>query len=184
MIIGLTGKSGAGKDEVAKRLVLKHGFSRLAFADPLKIAARHIFGLSDAQLWGAEKDKIDPYWGMTPGQLMQRLGTECLRNGFAPVPGIGEDVWIKALFRKVEPGRDYVITDVRFPNEADEIKRWGGKIYRVIRPGHVSARAPHVSENALLDYETAGRIWNARTLEALYETVDLVMTQARWSEAA
>ncbi len=175
MIIGLTGKSGSGKDEVAKRLVQKHGFLRLAFADSLKLAARHIFSLSDAQLWGAEKDLVDPYWGMTPGQIMQRLGTECLRDGFSSTPEVGEQVWIKSLFRKIEPAQDYVITDVRFPNEADEVKRWGGRVYRVIRPGHVSARAPHVSETALDGYEVDGEICNNGTLGDLAYTADSLL---------
>lgn len=170
MIIGLTGKSGSGKDAAASYLVRKHGFQRLAFADALKIAARAIFTLSDAQLWGAEKDIVDPYWGITPGQIMQRLGTECLRQGFA------DDVWIKALMRKVEPGQDYVITDVRFPNEAATVRAWGGKVYRIVRPGHVSARAPHMSEVALDGDKEVMELSNHGTLEELGQLMgDIVM---------
>lgn len=41
------------------------GFIRIAFADALKSAAKAIFTLTDSQLWGAEKDTVDPYWEMT-----------------------------------------------------------------------------------------------------------------------
>ncbi len=152
-IIGLTGKSGSGKDAAASHLVCRYGFVRLAFADALKAAAKCIFSLSDAQLWGSEKDVTDLYWGVTPGRILQLVGTECMRAGFA------DDVWIRALCRKLE-GRDYVVTDVRFPNEAEAIRHWGGKVYRIERPGHVSTRAAHISETALDHYPVDGIIVN------------------------
>jgi hypothetical protein len=147
MIIGFNGDAKAGKDTAASTLVHAYGFRRLAFADSLKIAARAIFGLTDAQLWGDKKDELEPFWGMTPRILMQRLGTECLRNGFS------EDVWIKSLFKPIadQPHEHYVITDVRFENEARTVLEWGGKVYRIIRPGN-DTRIGHASETALDDW--------------------------------
>jgi hypothetical protein len=177
MIIGFNGRSRSGKDTAAAVLVNRYGFRRLAFADRLKLAARHIFTLSDDQLWGAKKDDPDPFWGMTPGQILQRLGTECLRHGFA------DDIWIKALFREVEPGENYVITDVRFPNEASEIERWGGRVFRIERPGLVSLRPDHISERALDDWNFAGVLVNGGTVEELAEKVRaLVVPQETKSE--
>jgi hypothetical protein len=161
MIIGLSGHAGAGKDAAAKTLVQLYGFQRLAFADALKQAAKAIFTLSDAQVHGSEKEVFDPFWGMTPRAILQRLGTECLRQGFA------DDVWIKALFRQVEPHENYVITDVRFPNEADEVRRWGGYVVRIERPGAKGERMLHASETALEGYKFDAVIMNDGTLGEL-----------------
>ncbi len=172
MIVGFAGASGSGKDTAASVLVRAYGFRRLAFADNLKCAAKVIFGLTDAQLWGGDKDKVDPYWNMTPGQICQRLGTECLRNGFA------DDVWIRSMLRQVEPGEHYVITDLRFPNEAQALTEWGGKIYRIERPGHVSLRPNHISETALNDWPFAATIVNGGTPAELALEVDRIVVGA------
>ena len=47
--------------------------------------------------------------------------------------------------------RDWVITDVRFPDEAQAIKDWGGVLWRVDRPGLVGGDG-HASETAMDDY--------------------------------
>ena len=38
-ILGLVGRKQSGKDTFAQRLVEEHGYTRLAFADPLKAVA-------------------------------------------------------------------------------------------------------------------------------------------------
>lgn len=145
MIIGFSGYARAGKDTAAAVLVDLYGFRRLSFADPLKSSARTIFSLNDDQLFGEAKEVVDPYWGVTPRYIMQRLGTECLRDGF------DKDVWVKALFRKISdaPHDHFVIPDVRFPNEAAEIQRWGGRVVRIERPAALGAEMLHASEHAL-----------------------------------
>jgi hypothetical protein len=139
VIIGLGYRARAGKDTVADHLVRGHGFTRVAFADNLKTAARAIFHLTDEQLYGDRKELIDPRWGLTPRDILQRLGTEGVRNVF------GSHVWRKSLFLGLEPGRDYVVTDVRFPDEVQEVKDAGG-VGRPGRPprppGHLHDRAP------------------------------------------
>ncbi len=146
MIVGFSGHAGAGKDTAAAVLVHRYGFRRLAFADNLKTAAKHIFGFSDDQLWGAKKDVVDPYWGVAPRFCLEKTGTECLRNGYA------DDVWIKSLFRTIAdaPHENYVITDVRFPNEAQVVKDWGGRVIRIERDG--LAKRDHISDRALADW--------------------------------
>lgn len=144
MIIGFNGASGSGKDTAAQTLIYGYGFRRLAFADNLKLAVKASHGLTDAQLWGELKDVIDSYWGKTPAEICQDVGMKYRE--------LDEDFWIKSLFRMVEPHEHYVITDVRFPNEAKAIQGWAGKLYRTIRPGHVPARRQHVSETALDDW--------------------------------
>jgi hypothetical protein len=172
MIIALTGVSGSGKDEIAKHLCSVYKMERRAFADKLKRAAAIIFDLSWEQLWGEQKDVVDVRWGYTPAQLLQRLGSECVRDGFADVPFIGKDVWVKAATTGLNLYDNYVFTDTRYPNEAEALRRLDACIVRVIRPGYKSKRASHVSEHALDDYPVGRVIVNDGTLEELYTRAD------------
>ena len=179
MIIGFNGPARAGKDTAARTLIYRYGFRRLAFADALKQAAKIIFGLTDAQVYGDDlKEVADPFWGASPRDIMQRLGTECLRQGYA------DDVWIKALFRQVEPHENYVITDVRFPNEADEVKRWGGRVIRIERPGALGETMVHASETAMRGYDFDGVIVNDGTPEELARKVTSLVESESESEKA
>jgi hypothetical protein len=171
-VIGLGFKARAGKDEVANHLVRNHGFTRVAFADLLKEACGTIFGLSRDQLYGSLKETEDPFWGCSPRHILQTVGTECLRKGFS------DDVWVRALERKIQqnPGVDYVVSDVRFVNEAEMCLRLGGSLYRIERPGHselTATTAVHASETQLLNFDKwTGIVVNDGTLEDLYEKVD------------
>lgn len=150
MIIGLTGKSGAGKDTAAAYLVRHHGFGRIAFADKLKHAAREIFGFNHDQLHGDQREVVDPYWGVTPRSVLQLLGTECVRDGFAGT-AVGKDIWVRAALRDLMPGQNLVFTDVRFCNEAKRLTDIGGKIVRIVRPCLVPG-SPHQSESEMDSY--------------------------------
>lgn len=71
---------------------------------------------------------------LTPRLLLQLLGTEAGRNIIHP------NIWVNALFtdfkQLVSPGytNNWIITDVRFPNEAKAIKDRGGIMIRINRP--------------------------------------------------
>ncbi len=124
-LIGLTGKKGAGKDEVAK-ILGEMGYDRIAFADPLKSMARTIG-------WDGSKEELPPcpHCGMLRGrQLLQVLGTEAVRDH------IDQAAWLKVARRDLEHLDRAVVTDVRFQNEADMIRDLGGKIWRVVRSGY------------------------------------------------
>ena len=61
-IIGITGQAGSGKDSVADRLVVEHGYTKIALADPIKRFGKEIFGFTDKQLWGPSENRnlLDP----------------------------------------------------------------------------------------------------------------------------
>lgn len=179
MIIGLGYKARSGKDTAAAYMHEHYGFTVVAFADALKSACREIFGLSQAQLYGDQKEVEDTYWHDTPRNILQKVGTECLRRGYR------QDVWIRALGRKIlqSPSNNWVVTDVRFPNEADAVKSWGGKVVVVNRfpvskrwSWFRSARDRHASEVAMDKY----RGWdyaldNTSDLPAFYDKVKTMM---------
>lgn len=80
----------------------------------------------------------------TNRELLQRFGTEVGRN-------INPDIWIEALFTSLEDTGSYIITDLRFKNEAEAIKdRLNGKLIRINRESVVM---PHDSETGLDDYD-------------------------------
>lgn len=168
-IIGLGYQARSGKDSVGDYLVQFHGFKKTAFAESLKEACRVIFHLDDRHLYGKLKEVIHPFWQTTPRDILQRVGTEALRQGFDP------DVWVKSAQLRVERDSraNWVIVDVRFSNEADAIKSWGGKVFRIDRPvipeEENIATKTHASETSMIDYDRwDGVISNAGTLTDLY----------------
>ena len=76
---------------------------------------------------------------------MQILGTEFGRELVSP------NIWVRALEKRIDDGKNYVIDDVRFPNEAAMIHSHGGKVVRIYRPSQEEAAAKdkHVSESGL-----------------------------------
>lgn len=133
MIVGTVGFMGSGKGTVGDMLALQHGFKPMSFAGSLKDAASNIFGWERRLLEGDTdesrkfREQEDAWWTeklgfkMSPRIALQKMGTEGIRNVFHP------DIWILSLQQKLKSGVDYVITDVRFPNELDFITSLGGK---------------------------------------------------------
>ena len=67
-----------------------------------------------------------PEWGMTIGEMQQKVGTEAIRNN------IHNDAWVLSLFGTYKEEQDFwIITDVRFKNEAKIIKEKGGIVIRL-----------------------------------------------------
>lgn len=69
----------------------------------------------------------DNYVPMTVRQLLQKLGTDAIRNN------VHQDAWVNALMVEYRPSYKWCITDVRFPNEANAIKAKGGVMINVGR---------------------------------------------------
>lgn len=128
--IGITGKIGAGKDTLAQWLqdnCFDGSAAITSFAAPLKQACYAVFGWSEEIMNNrTTKEAVDPFWGFSPRQAAQLLGTEGMRHLF------GDDVWIKALQRRLDGDLaaigTIIIPDVRFENEARFIREQGGRI--------------------------------------------------------
>jgi len=171
MIIGLGFKARSGKDEVGDYLVRAYGFKKVSFAAALKRGCMEMFGLTEEQVYGDLKEVVDPYWGVTPRLILQKVGTECMRNTY------DQDIWVKSVEKRVTTeGGNWVITDCRFPNEAVAIKKWGGVVVRLDRPqaGASGGIASHPSEVAMESYDEWDHIINneGESLEELYIKVD------------
>jgi energy-coupling factor transporter ATP-binding protein EcfA2 len=161
-LIGLAGPKGCGKSTIAKSLHVvetltllpllrgtpvsdKHAVVRCRrFAGPLKAMLRTL-GLTDAQVDGDEKElPCALLGGETPRHAMQRLGDW----GRA----IDVDLWVNATMLHVDPylaeGAIVVLDDLRFENEALAIRKRGGLIIQLERPG-VAYTGEHASEAGL-----------------------------------
>lgn len=146
-IIGFSGRAGSGKNTAAEALIRDYGAYPAAFADELKRIARRVWGLSETQTDGHLKEVVDERWGLTPRQIMQRLGTEVGR-------AVHPDTWVRYLLDRrlardlFPPAMLAVITDVRFPNECEAIRNLGGIVIRIERPG-LAGDDSHASEKAI-----------------------------------
>ena len=141
MIIGICGLIGSGKDTVAGHLISNHNFEKRSFADKLKDAVSAMFDWDREMLEGKSKDsrewreQPDVFWSketdqsITPRLVLQKFGTECMRQGFF------DGIWVSLVKKKIldNPDTNWIIHDVRFPNEVKMLKEVGGSVWRVKR---------------------------------------------------
>lgn len=174
MLIGLTGKAGCGKDTIASMLHMQHGFSKVSYAAPLKIAISSMLGVSLADLEDRYfKEATIPSIGKSPRQMMQTLGTEWGRNL------VNKDLWLilanESIRRHRKEEKSVVVTDVRFENEAQDIRRQGGIILHIYR-NNTPAVNEHISEASVKKAPFDFYIYNNDTIEDLRNNVfQLVM---------
>jgi hypothetical protein len=160
MIIGLIGEIGVGKTEfcnfMSKYLdgnVMIHNFS-----DPLKQFAMSI-GFRYNEVYGtqAEKLAVNPQWGISGREFMQKFGTDLCRVQLgAVIPAMnlrGNSLWVETMRHKLAlaSGQSLVIAgDCRFADEVKLIHDLGGVVIKITRPGgNDTIAAAHVSETGI-----------------------------------
>lgn len=157
MIIGLSGKMGAGKDTVAD--ILQEFYphvERASFALKVKQIVALLTNTTVEENMTAEgKASLAPgYTDITLGRMQQLVG-----QGMRDV--VCDDIWVRSVLTAARAkGGLTVITDVRYPNEVDMILAQGGVVFRLVRdPGATAADTGrdtgHPSETALDDYPVA-----------------------------
>ena len=107
-LIALSGKSGSGKDTLAAEMVEHLGFTRIAFADRLKteVQSRCILPTRRRyQMYGQRARERNPLH------------------------------WIQPVMSDIlaEPDRRWVITDMRYVNEARQVLAYDGDIICIVR---------------------------------------------------
>tara|TARA_R110000822_G_scaffold133553_2_gene271006 strand:+ start:1253 stop:1792 length:540 start_codon:yes stop_codon:yes gene_type:complete len=170
-LIGLTGKARSGKDTTGDYLSKTYGHKAFAMAKPIKEACRVIFGWDDRHLHGDLKEVVDPIYGVTPREAMQKLGTEYGRDM------INTDIWAIRTRQEIKNNDLMVLTDLRYDNEAELILSMGGIVINVDRDSRdiISGVKGHKSEvniNANLITET---VKNNGSLVDLYKKIDGVV---------
>lgn len=187
MIIGLTGYARSGKDTVADRLVQCFEFRKRTIAKPLKDICKTLFDWSDEHVHGEWKEQIDSRLGASPREIMQFVGTELFRNKLGErFPKIGDDLWVRQLEKdRAFDQRSYsmVISDVRFPNEAQWIRNMGGYIVYVDNP-RVTKEISHESETAHKRVPVDYTLYNYADLEYLHQQIQLMISRLAELEAS
>lgn len=189
-VLGLNGPIGCGKDTAAEALE-PHGFTRMSFADPLRVAGAMTYGVplryfTDRQL----KESPLPGSKMTPRRVLQLMGTEVCRV-------IHESLWVKRMLLRsasamhdlagysrnhperisASGGVKVVIADVRFQNEADFVRSVGGRVVRIARPQLSEELAKtvngngHVSEAGVSQHPTDILLVNVGSKDYFQSTV-------------
>ncbi|MDP3848602.1 MAG: deoxynucleotide monophosphate kinase [Pseudomonas sp.] len=176
ILIGLHGLARTGKDTAANYLVAHYLLAVYAFASPLKTALQQMFNLTAEQLNGALKETPLPIIGKSPRELMQLLGTEWGRHS------VHNDLWLLLARQNMDnmlelqdgylPG--FVISDVRFENEATWIRAQGGTVLHLLRPD-AAAVNPHISEAGVAIHDNDLVIHNDADLQHLYTQLDHLM---------
>jgi len=171
------------------------------FAGKLKDIASHLTGIDVEEFEDQEfkKTLLGPEWGtvehnplnnipifedvhfnrlMSVRDFLQKLGTDALRTG------LHTNVWVNALmadYKLIEYGDDeqghypnWIITDVRFPNEAQAIKDKGGIIIRVDRTGGKPINN-HLSEIGLDGWKFDYKIANVSGIFELKESIENIL---------
>ena len=185
MIIGISGKAGSGKDTAAKMLEVLYANPDISyedfankryknfadiqivhFADSLKETAQVLFRIGEWETNTQEGKKTTINWiGKTVRELLQGIG-QGLRDAIDP------NLWVKILFANTEGWSNYIIADVRYPNEVYAIKKRNGVLIRIDRKG--AGAGNHSSETALDDYkEWDVHIENNGSIEDLFEAMKI-----------
>lgn len=131
MIIGLVGRSRAGKDTIADAFVAQ-GFTLQRLAQPVKDACAVLYGWTPDKLETADKEVMDSRWGISPRRAMVHM-THTMRMH------MGADFFTRRFFETIGTAPDVVIPDVRYAHDIVEIHRRGGITIRVTRddgPGY------------------------------------------------
>jgi hypothetical protein len=188
MIIGINGYAGSGKDTVGtilQQIDKDSHWEIKKWAGKLKQVAELLTGIPVEKFEDQEfkKTNLGKQWNdrinnpMSVRDFLQKLGTEGLRDG------LHTNTWVNALmadYKCVPADRapngwdcnNWIITDTRFPNEAQAIKDAGGIIIRVTRPG-IGPVNDHPSETGLNQWNFDYEIQNDGTLENLINSVKI-----------
>lgn len=196
MIIGICGLIGSGKGSVADILVENHNFKKLSFADKLKDGVSAVFGWDRDMLEGDTdrsriwREKADEFWTsetgdtVSPRLVLQLFGTDCMRQGFF------DGIWVSLVKQKIleSPDTNWVIPDVRFPNEIKMIQGVNGSVWQIRRgelptwfldkrDKSIEPTDVHASEWAWIDKDSAFEqiIQNDQSLDELQQIVEKII---------
>lgn len=123
------------------------------------------------------KNEYLPQYDMTRRDILIKIAEE-------EKTAKGQDIWIDTLFEQVQQTiSTLIITDVRFSNEADAIRKRGGILINVTRPGIPLSTRP--SETALDNYTHWNyHILNNGSLEDLKEKSEVCVAQIHKNESS
>jgi hypothetical protein len=183
-IIGFGYRKGSGKSSAAHFLANNYDFKRQSFAEPLRQLAVSINplvvqGIAAVNLLNRNRleDVVDSY-GWDSAKNTHPEVRRTLQAVGAGVRKLSPDFWVDLAMASAAKHELVVFDDVRYPNEAAAIKKAGGLVVLIDRPGRGSLDI-HESEHALDNYDGWDYvITNNGTVESLLAEVDKVAHRA------
>lgn len=163
MIIGLTGRKQVGKDTIGEMLVRDFGFVRLAFGDELKrraLLGNPLVPITDdcpgcqGYARHAPRSQPQPTHFVYLRRLVDQHGWDDAKERFPQVRALLQttgdqiraqdpDLLVRTVLDEIEmtelAAPRVVVTDVRFPAEAQALSDLGGYLVRVVRPNNTAA---------------------------------------------
>ncbi len=188
-LIGLNGFKGAGKDTVYELIAQEaENVVRRAFADKLKVVAGRSLGYEGEDVEIITAMNLMKNQGYVDSVISSGVGTHLSGRRYLQLFGqrarevFGHSFWVDQVLPRppvdgyeVEldgffPDADVgVITDVRYPSEAERVRALGGEVWLVERPDVISDG--HDSERPLKDSLIDGVLINDGSVEDLREHV-------------
>ena len=179
MLIAICGHKFSGKSTVANLLHNATGYPIVSFADKLKDITCVLAGCTREDLEDYDfkenelvPDYLRPYClnaeKPTFRAFLQHFGSEVMR-------GVNDNIWIDCTLSNC--GKDAIISDCRFPNEAKAVKARGGIVIKIVREG--CGGDSHCSKVGVDEIVPDYTIWNDSTIENLVANVDTLVRVLR-----
>ncbi len=182
-LVGISGFKGAGKDTVYELIAQEvENVVRRAFADKLKVIAGRPLGYEGEDVEIITAMNLMKNQGYVDSVISSGVGTHLSGRRYLQLFGqrarevFGHTFWVDQVLPRVgEPASKLarrfnqaavgVVTDVRYPSEAERVRALGGEVWLVERP-HVISDG-HDSERPLKDSLIDGVIINDGSKEDL-----------------
>jgi hypothetical protein len=166
-VVGLSGFAQSGKTTAALYLEKKYGIRRKHIAEPLRAMLAVLLTANGMKadeitryLEGDLKEQVIPCLGVTSRYAQITIGTEWGREL------ISQDLWANTWERSIADGEWVMNDSVRFPNEAAAIRRRGGVVIMIKRPGTSPAKFKWGKIGEFL-FEKFGLMWGVHDSERI-----------------
>jgi dephospho-CoA kinase len=181
-LICIVGNIGSGKS-TASTIFIKNGYEEITFAGPVKEIGL-ILGFEQHELYGTQEQKLEKnkFWGVSGREFMQKFATDIMRNElnkYLDMKMNGYTIWVRLCEKKIinmlENNKKIIVSDGRFIDEINMIKKLGGKIIKINRSNIYLNK--HESENYIKDIIPDIIIDNNGTLDDLENKIKKILNQ-------
>ncbi len=173
-IVAVCGGKRTGKDTIADYLVEHHGYTKVSIAGKLKELVYPLLGFQSEEEAEEAKDIPMNSSGVTPRRVLRYIGTDSL-------PERAKRIWVRLMIESMDPEKKYVISDLRFLHEEEELSRFNPFIIQVTRPSSLPEDS-HISENEWNLVKPDVRVSNDGSLEDLLEKIESILMSGKKKE--